>query len=328
MITLVWRTDAHLADQAPQSRKDDWRETVLGKLRQVGGIAQAAKADAVLDGGDLFHVKTPSRNTHETVGLMADLHAGYPCPTYGCVGNHDVKYGDLRFLDESPLGTLFKAGVIHRLYDQHEAWFERDGVSVRVVGIPYHGSQYDQNRLSRIVRGKETYLVVVAHLLASPLGGSLFEKEDILRYADLANHDADVWLFGHYHKDQGIQRISAKGKFVVNVGSLSRGALSEDDVKRTPQAVILRFTARHGVQVEPVPLTVEPPDQVFDLEGRVRQESRQLSVEQFVDNLRAALVETEKATLLEDVQKLPNIPDRVRERAILYLEETAEATDG
>jgi len=39
VITLVWRTDAHLADKPPQSRTDDWAETVLDKLRQVGEIA-------------------------------------------------------------------------------------------------------------------------------------------------------------------------------------------------------------------------------------------------------------------------------------------------
>lgn len=323
MITLIWRTDAHLADQAPQSRKDDWRQTVLGKLQQVGELARSAQAAAVLDGGDLFHIKTPSRNAHETVGLMADLQASYPCPTYACVGNHDVKYGDLRFLDESPLGTLFKAGVLHRLYDEHEAWFDDgEGVTVRVVGIPYHGSQYDQNRVSRIVKGRETYLVVVAHLLASQTGGTLFEKEDILSYNDLANHDADVWLFGHWHKNQGVQRLQG-GKVIVNIGSLSRGALSEDDVKRTPEAAILYFTKR-GVRVEPRALQVEPAEAVFDLEGRTRQESRHLSVEQFVENLKAALVTTEKSSLLEEVQNLPGIPDVVRERAILYLEETAE----
>ena len=63
-ITLVWRSDAHNSDQAPQSRTDNWNETILGKLTQVGDIAREVKADAVLDGGDSFHIKSPSRNSH------------------------------------------------------------------------------------------------------------------------------------------------------------------------------------------------------------------------------------------------------------------------
>ena len=47
-ITLVWRTDVHLSDRTPRSRKDNWTDTILGKLRQVGEIAREVKADAVL----------------------------------------------------------------------------------------------------------------------------------------------------------------------------------------------------------------------------------------------------------------------------------------
>lgn len=342
-LTLLWRTDAHLADQAPQSRKDDWTEAIFGKLTQVGEIAKEVGAKAVLDGGDLFHVKTPSRNAHQTNVRLAQVHQAYPCPTYGNVGNHDVKYGDLRFLEESPLGMLFESKVLHRCYDQFEAvfkWteFTRDAwsddgtgrdpeeVTVRVVGIPYHGTKYDLNRLTSITKGKENYLVVMAHLLASPQGGTMFEKEDIIPYSLLANHDADVFCFGHWHKNQGIRQISdrGRGKYIVNIGSLSRGALSEDEMARTPSVAILNFRQR-GITIDERPLRVESADTVFDIEGRVRQESRAMSIGTFVDNLKDALKATEKVSLVDDVRDMPGIPDVVRERAILVLESTEQA---
>lgn len=356
MINLIWRSDVHLADQAPQSRKDDWRETMFEKLQQVGVIAGQERAAAVIDGGDLFHVKTPSRNAHLTNNRLMEIHGAYPCPTYGNVGNHDVKYGDLDYLKESPLGGLFESGTFRRLYDEHEVFFGRAGpnhprahgrafpynsksggwldgnpfplkekgdVIVRVVGIPYHGTKYDLNRLSAITKGKEDYLVIVAHMLASPFGGTMFEKEDILRYSDLANHDADVWCFGHWHKNQGIKRITTGGKVVVNIGSLSRGSLSEDEVSRIPSVAVLRFD-KDGIDIEEVPLKVQPPEKVFDIEGRTRQESRQLSVGQFVDNLREALVESDQKALVDEVREISALSDAVRERAILYLEETEE----
>lgn len=195
MITLVWRTDVHMADMPPQSRTDDWAATILGKLNQVGDIARDVKANAVLDGGDFFHVKSPTRNSHEMVRRVTEVHAAYPCPVYANVGNHDVKYGSMEYLSESPLAVLFESGVFKRCYDQHEAVFVQDGVKVRVVGIPYHGTKYDMNRFTSLVRQDEDRLVVMVHCLASAKGGTMFEAEDVIGYNQLANLGPDVWCF-------------------------------------------------------------------------------------------------------------------------------------
>jgi hypothetical protein len=195
VVTLIWRTDVHLADDPPQSRTDDWTTSILDKVSQIGQIAKDTEATAVLDGGDFFHVKSPSRNSHNLVGLAAAVHAGYPCPVYSTIGNHDVKYGNSDFLNEAPLGTLFSTGVFRRLYDQYEAVFTEGVVKVRVVGIPYHGTKYDMNRFTGIVKGDEDFLVVIAHVLANSKGGTLFEAEDVVSYSDLVNLDPDVWCF-------------------------------------------------------------------------------------------------------------------------------------
>src|SRR3989344_4231877 len=123
MIRLVWRTDVHMADSGPSSRTDDWTETVLGKLGQVRDVAKKWGASAIIDGGDFFHIKSPSRNSHELIQRVARHHSDYPCPVFCCPGNHDSVYGDYAFLGQQPLGVLFAAGVYKRLYDEHEAIF-------------------------------------------------------------------------------------------------------------------------------------------------------------------------------------------------------------
>jgi hypothetical protein len=193
-----------------------------------------------------------------------------------------------------------------------------DGPVVRVVGVPYHGTKYDLDRFFSIKKGREDYLVVVAHLLASPAGGTMYEKEDILQYGSLVSHDADVFCFGHWHRNQGVREISS-GKWVVNIGSLSRGSLSEDDVKRTPSVAVLRFQVNR-VLIAERPLQVLPADQIFDLEGRERQEGRRKSVDQFVAHLKDVLTSVERKSLMDDVREALGIPDVVRERALLYLE--------
>jgi DNA repair exonuclease SbcCD nuclease subunit len=167
------------------------------------------------------------------------VHRDYPCPVFGTVGNHDCVYGDYSYLPQQPLGVLFEAGTFQRLYDQYEATFTVQGsncllppTTVRVVGVPYHGVKYNPTRLENIRKGDEDYLVVVAHLLASPTKSSMFESEDVLRYDTLDGYpDVDLWCMGHWHKDQGIGH-TPRGTPIVNVGSLTRVALSEDHIDR------------------------------------------------------------------------------------------------
>jgi len=305
-----------MADKGPSSRKDDWPTTVLDKLSQVRKVAEKVDASAILDGGDFFHVKAPTRNSHELVHRVAEHHADYPCPVFCTPGNHDSVYGDYSFLPQQPLGVLYSTGVFKRLYDEHEAVFQKNGIKVRVVGIPYHGTKYDLDRFQNIKRGDEDYLVCVAHILASLKGGAMFEGEDVLRYSALLNTAPDVFLFGHWHKDQGIEVLG--GKHFVNIGSLTRGSLSEDEVQRQPACAVLSFT-EGGITIKTVRLRVQAPDVVFDVEARNRAITRQMEMDSFITTLRETLTE-KTGTDLKEALAGEEVPEKVRERALFYLE--------
>jgi len=325
MIRFVTRTDVHLSDHTPVSRTDDWTETVFGKLRQIGDLARRVGADGVLDNADFFDVKAPIRNSHALVRGVAELHKEYPCPVYGNVGNHDCTRQDIRNLPKQPLGVLFATGVFQRCYDEHEHGFlDDDGMSVRVLGIPFHGNKYDLDRFRACKKQGEDYLLVMAHVLASEKGGTMFDNEDVIKYADLIElaPDVDVWLFGHWHKDQGITEI-APGKWVINLGSLTRGSLAWDDVTRQPAVSVITFT-REGIEIERHDIEIRPHEEVFDVDGRVREESRAATMDFFVDSIRKTLTETEDgATLSEKVGAMDGLPEKVRDRAIEFIE-TAE----
>jgi DNA repair exonuclease SbcCD nuclease subunit len=322
MIRLLWRTDLHLSDRAPERRIDDWTETVLGKIHQIGELARGLKATAVLDGGDLFHIKTPTSNSHALVERAAKAHEEYPCPVHGTIGNHDAAHGDYTQVERNPLGVLFAAGVIKRLYDEHEAVFVNDGVKVRVVGIPYHGSDYDMERFTSIKKGDEDWLVVVAHVFASKAGGSMYGNEDVVKYGDLTDLDPDLWLFGHWHKDQGIQEID--GKVFVNVGSGTRGSLTEDEFTREPACVAIEF-GHTKFNLARVPIQVRPSSEVFDLEGRVAERSKALVVDDFVKKLQKTLTGSKGVPLTELISKMDGMREIVREKAIGYVERASSA---
>lgn len=323
MIKLIWRTDVHYSDQTPSSRTDDWVDTVGGKLRQVGQIAKDRGAVAVLDGGDFFNSKLPVRTSHRLVNRIAKLHEDYPCPVYGNVGNHDCRQSQIDNLDESPLGVLFSSGVFERCYDEHEAVFTDYARKVRVVGIPYHGPFYDMERF-KIEKKDEDYLVVMGHVLASPQGGSMFKSEDIIKYADLPQlaPDVDVWMFGHWHKDQGITEI-ADNKWVINIGSLTRGTLAQDDIERHPSVACVTFgeTGAGGrIEIEKIPLEISPAKEVFDLTKRTKEEAREMVVDAFVESVQQDLQTKMDKPFKEIVDGMESIPHKVRERALEYIE--------
>ena len=317
-LTLIFRTDAHNSDQPPQSRQDDWTTTVLDKLTQVGNIARRTGALGVLDGGDLFHVKSPIRNSHGLVQRVATVHQGYPCPTWATVGNHDVRNASLENLGESPLGVLFASGVIKPLYmPEHEAVFAQGGLKVRVVAIPYHGTSYDMNLFTTITKKDEDYLVVIAHVLATDKSMEGFPSEDVIQYKDLVNLDPDCFIFGHWHKYQGVKILGSKT--FVNLGSMTRGSLSQDDLNRKPAVAVIRFDAK-GIHVEEVLLDVLPAEEVFDLVKKAQVEENNVVMEDFVANLRDTLGPQGTKSLLDEV-RAADVPEEIRERAISYLEQ-------
>lgn len=323
MIRLLWRTDVHNSDQNPTSRTDDWVETVASKLVEVGQLANQHECDAVLDGGDYWNDKTPIRTSHRIVSRTIRIHQRYHCPIYCTPGNHDLRLAQLDNLSENPLESLFASGTFRRLYDDHEAVFEKDGVKVRVLGIPYHGPRYDLDRFRAIARGDEDWLVCSAHVLASAQGGEMFAGEDIIRYSDLLElaPDVDVWCFGHWHKDQGIQEI-AGGKWVVNVGSLTRGALTQDNIDREPGVVVMSFWSsdhQPHPKLDFIPITIRPSKDVFDLDKRVKEEARAMTVDAFVESLKEELQTSSKKDFSEIVRSSP-APDAVKERTLEYIE--------
>jgi len=194
--------------------------------------------------------------------------------------------------------------------------FEANGVKVRVVGVPYHGNTYDMERFASIKKGDEDWLVCVAHVLASEQGGTMFENEDIIPYAELANYAPDLFLLGHWHKDQGV--VDVDGTKIVNIGSMTRGSIAQDDVERRPAIALLTFT-KTEIKVQVARLRVRPSEEVFDIESHIRAEARASTMDAFVSSVRETLVDTEGESL-EDIVKGASVPEQVQERTLYYLE--------
>ncbi len=211
-FVIITANDIHISDNGPRSRIDDFKETVLGKLNQMGMACNKLNADAAIIAGDLFNLKNPTRNSHNLNQELIKTFRKFNCPVYMIEGNHDLTANRLESLDDQPLGVLFADGTLLQLRNEV---IEKDGVKLSLVGVPYT-EKLDLDTLEIPEKGDCVSQICAMHLYAGLRGGALYQ-ERLYGYDELANFSPDIFVIGHYHIDQGIHREF--GKSFINIGS-------------------------------------------------------------------------------------------------------------
>jgi DNA repair exonuclease SbcCD nuclease subunit len=316
-MRFIFRTDVHLSDRGPASWKGDYTEEILDCLRQIGRLATKTEAEAVLDGGDYFHLKAPTRNPHWIVEKSAEIHKAYPCPVYSVVGNHDITHNNLETLEKQPLGVLIKTGVFRYLREQV---FEEGNLRVRVVGVSYNPFLTLEELRAIKKKPGDTHLIAVVHALATekPTGREEeLYKEPVFRYADLVSREGpDLYCFGHWHKDQGITKV--KNTHFVNQGAVSRGSLSRENLGRTPKVSLLEVS-ESGIRTQQIPLKVLPSKDAFDLERKQRLDREEQTISQFIEQMKMS-VQDSSGDIDSTLEGMGDFARDVRDMAREYLE--------
>jgi hypothetical protein len=321
-IRLLTSSDEHLADLAPGFRKDDYRASILQKMEWQGQMARRFSADAVLRGGDFFHVKAANKTTMRTMAMAARIHRRYSCPTFAMAGNHDMSNNDPDSVPGQPLGVMLDSGVFLPLEDHS---FVSGSMKLRTVGVPYT-TDLDVDGLHDLVRKKdETYTVAFIHALAAMAPEEKiqsFFNERVFDYRDLVFEGCpDVYVFGHYHKDQGI--VDHMGVKFVNLGAISRGALTFENLDRKPKVSLIKATSQ-GIFVEEHVVPHEDASAVFDLEKKKRLDTERRSLDDFISKLRANSSQSPEDSVESRKKELDAYPADLRAMALSLLE-AAEA---
>lgn len=321
-FTFITANDIHVSDTAPRSRIDDFKGTILNKISQMRAACGKLGADAALYAGDIYNLKNPARNSHELNQDLIREFNKFPCPRYAIEGNHDLTANNLDSLREQPLGVLFEDKTLIQL--RHEV-IEKDGYKVSLVGIPYT-ENLEISKLQVPDKSDCVAQICLVHTYASPTPGMLF-KEQIHGYKEFAHLSPDVFVFGHYHIDQGIEEID--GKYYVNIGSISRGTLSDEDISHHPQIGFIRITVDGNdvkINTQAIRLKVKPVDEVFDLKKREEEQKESKEIELFVEKL---MTESD-GTDIDDTDKDFNeivrnmdVAQTVKDKVVHFLQEAA-----
>ncbi len=318
-IRFLTSSDEHLADISPGFRCDDYRSAILRKLEWQGEMAKRFEATSVMRGGDFFHVKAANKTTYATSTAAAEIHKKYHCPTYVIPGNHDMSYNDPLSISRQPLGLMLESGVFQSMNDIR---FEDGSMRVRVVGVEYT-TDLDVDGLHDKVRKQDgdTYTVAFVHALAAMAPDEKiqsFFNERIFDYRDLVFDGCpDVYVFGHYHKDQGI--TNHLGTQFVNLGAVSRGALTFENLDRKPKVSLIKCNSQ-GIFVEEQIIPHEDSSKIFNLELKKKLDQERRSLDGFINQLRVSASVSQSDTIEARKELLTQFPDDLRNLVLETLE--------
>lgn len=310
---IIGICDPHFSPHNPTSYKADYWPILKESLRQVFNFALTQQADAIIWGGDLFHLKSAARYS---MGFMAEVAALFhqmkleEIPQVGIAGNHDLRFGSLEGIHGQPIELLTNAGL-YTILDQTELLLHGDNLSVRLAGSSYLHGLAEPTR-NKIKQGA-THLLATGHFWFGTQTGDLF-GEKIYSPEFFDQSEADILLIGHHHEDQGTHRVY--NRWYLAAGSITRTGSHANDLIRRPAATYIQIT-KNETKITVLRPKAPAGDEIIDLEKREQQKKEEREMNEFVESLRAANLQGLDPKLLLEQAKTT---DQVKDRAKHYLD--------
>lgn len=275
--------DVHLADRPPSSRKDTYREDILDKLEWVVDRANDEGVDAILQLGDMFHIKAQNKNSHYLVQKAARILGQSKSPVRIVGGNHDVEYDRIEDLNRQPLGTL----ALHPNISLTEG-LDPD---FPIYGIPYF--DLTPENLDRWATryhdeaGPEEAPFIITHSSLFPEAQApIYEYVSYESWA--AAFQNKYTLYGHIHTQvKGGPHYKMGEQWFINEGSLSRGSLHESSLNRKP-SVALYDDSDPKNPFSSIYVPFKPAEEVFKLDVVEVLKAREDTVAQFLETLNSS----------------------------------------
>ncbi len=235
--------DPHLEGRIPGFRKDDYPQTVLGKLKFA--LATARDHDLLpLVLGDLFHLPRNNPNW-----LLVEVMQLFSQEIAGIYGNHDVHENQLT--DDDSLSVLAHAGRITLLSSDSYLETVITGRRVIIGGTPW--GQRLPSRLCPELQelGPDLVLWLAHHDLIVPG----YEEQGHFRPRELPG--IDLVTNGHIHRCLG--QVQTGTTTWLTPGNISRRSRSDATRAHCPSVLRLDATDQGWA-----PTWIEVPHQPFE----------------------------------------------------------------
>lgn len=285
--------DLHLtnSNSHPSSCTPAYTDDLFDLLYQSNQLAFDLQISAIIQLGDFFHIKSPSRNSHELVIRAAKWARDAPCSVYVVPGNHDLTNDRLESLDEGqPLGVLYATGAVYKA-DQYFG-------NLPIYGVPWQQFwDAEQSVADRAVKDalagfkpSDTPQLIVTHAPFFPLGSNpAYEHYSVEKFSQYVNPTgkANVQVaYGHIHDEHG--QYVVNGVRFCNYGALSRGSLTESNLTR--QVGVTIWDSVTG-KFEFIALQAKPAEQVFRVKEITEVKTAQVKLDEFLKSVGQSSIE-------------------------------------
>ncbi|WP_027339192.1 metallophosphoesterase [Halonatronum saccharophilum] len=316
-MKLLVMTDTHIRGTTPSRRLDDFKETLLDKLKEVGEIAHNEGVDYILHGGDLFdRPDTAPSVVSDFIKVLKD----YPVPIYIVAGNHDLYGHNPETLPRTMLGILVASGIVSPLSIE-PIFLEEQGVSLQLTGRDF---DYDID-----AKGSDAYNVskdesvdYAIHLVHGMLLDKPFFENGYTLIEDVKT-EADITIAGHYHLGFGVKTFNRK--YFLNPGALVRSSADIKEVKRKPKVAIINLGEEIEIKLMPLK-RAKAGKEVLDREAIEEEKYREKKLIDFVREVKAS-DDFKVLSMQEILNKVANNKDLAEEVTKEALARLAQAQE-
>ncbi|MBM7556026.1 metallophosphoesterase [Halanaerobacter jeridensis] len=320
-MKLLVVNDTHIRGTTPSRRVDNFKETLLDKLKEVQQIAEKEEADMVLHSGDLFdRPDTAPSIVSEFVKLLRD----FSMPIYIVAGNHDLYGHNPETLPRTMLGLLVASGIVN-LIGENGIIREKDNIKLQLTGRSFDYTLDNKNTTAYEVEKREDvdYALHLVH-------GMLLDKpvfEDGYTLIEDIETEADITITGHYHLGYGIKEFN--NSYFLNPGSIVRISADLKEIARMPQVALIDL--KDEINIELMTLdSAQQGEEVLDRSELEKQKFREKKLADFNQQISAAgeFKHFKIDDILDEVANNQNISQDVKEEALSRISQAQERLGG
>lgn len=327
--------DLHLASHNISSRKDSYADTCKNKLLFVLRTAIKRKVNVIALTGDIFHDKSEAAidtSLIHTIYNFLDYCKKYEIKVVLTVGNHDMQWHD-------PDVSKRNLGLINRAYpdtfilvNQTPVILGEEKVLFTGSSFIFHGdegelksrTQYFPSLPDGVSKDMFTSWIHITHGSMIPyehVGD--FQFMDVTTTQDVlaANPSWDGNINGHIHWPGADGRlIRVRNKWSLNPGSLTRGSLRMENLKRTISIYEISVDSQKNFEFTEITVPHQPADVIFDVNAYLEGKQKDKEIEGFIEMLReTSLSETTTNANIERLINESKVDTETKDCAKEYL---------